>query len=272
MVVSQLAPARLQLVDSICTADVKTLIALLGTAADPTVGTTVAARQRTLFNGLQQLIDADVWIWFTGEFHALIEASDWSSSLLYEGFQDEHDPIEVFQAICRPIVQAAFTPRISACRVDERHDVPNEKKEVNGAGRCSDRFRACDIVTGDHVTAVKCRQGDGTYSGVSFHRRHGRPAFTAIERALVETLVQNVAWLHSAPADAQKSDIFATLSPREREVMDLLLSGKSRKAVAQQLTLSTHTVADYLKQIYAKLDVNSRAELLAKFIPGNRES
>lgn len=33
------------------------------------------------------------------------------------------------------------------------------------------------------------------------------------------------------------------------------------------LDLSEHTVADYLKGIYRKLGVNSRAELLAKFIP-----
>ncbi len=40
------------------------------------------------------------------------------------------------------------------------------------------------------------------------------------------------------------------LSPRERQVMLLLIAGDSRKQVAAKLKLSQHTVADYLKEIY----------------------
>ena len=46
-----------------------------------------------------------------------------------------------------------------------------------------------------------------------------------------------------------------------------MLHGASEKAIASQLGLSRHTVHDYVKQIYRRFDVSSRAELLARFIP-----
>ncbi len=258
--------------DVFCLADVKTLITLLATASDPSVDRPVAARQRELLHGLQSVLSADAWLWYAGEFHSLFGASDLSSSLLYEGFQDDHDPVEVFQTICRPMVQAAFAPRISSVGADEQQAVAAEKIHVNGNGYDlnAPRVRACDVIAGDHATTLKCRLSSGSYSGVSLLRRQGRPGFTLRERALVDVLFQHVEWLHSAPTEGWLNGRLATLTPREREVMYLLLSGKSRKEVARQLTLSTHTVSDYLKQIYMKLEVSSRAELLANFIPGNR--
>ncbi len=53
------------------------------------------------------------------------------------------------------------------------------------------------------------------------------------------------------------------LSPRQREVLDLLLTGKNGKQIAADLRLSVHTVNDYIKAIYRRYDVSSRAELLA---------
>jgi transposase len=38
-----------------------------------------------------------------------------------------------------------------------------------------------------------------------------------------------------------------------------LISGDSRKQIAQKLNLSEHTVSDYLKEIYRNFGVNSRA-------------
>jgi DNA-binding CsgD family transcriptional regulator len=59
-----------------------------------------------------------------------------------------------------------------------------------------------------------------------------------------------------------------SLSPRERQVLLLLLGGDSQKQVASKLGLSPYTVGDHLKEIYRKLGVVSRAELLSKFISG----
>jgi DNA-binding CsgD family transcriptional regulator len=54
------------------------------------------------------------------------------------------------------------------------------------------------------------------------------------------------------------------LSRREREVTTLLLQGKSNKQIALSLGVSERTVEFHLKNIYAKLQVNSRVELILK--------
>jgi DNA-binding CsgD family transcriptional regulator len=55
----------------------------------------------------------------------------------------------------------------------------------------------------------------------------------------------------------------ADLTGREREVTALLLGGSGEAEIAGRLWLSTHTVHGYVKAIFAKLGVRSRAELAA---------
>ena len=53
------------------------------------------------------------------------------------------------------------------------------------------------------------------------------------------------------------------LSAREVEVLRLVATGASNRAVAEQLVLSEKTVARHLSNIYAKLDLSSRAAATA---------
>lgn len=50
------------------------------------------------------------------------------------------------------------------------------------------------------------------------------------------------------------------LSQREQEVLTLVAKGLSRNEVASHLGLSSNTVARYIRDVYQKLDVSSRAE------------
>jgi DNA-binding CsgD family transcriptional regulator len=54
------------------------------------------------------------------------------------------------------------------------------------------------------------------------------------------------------------------LSKREKEVLKLVLQGKSNKQIALSLDISVRTVEFHLKNIYAKFQVSSRIELLLK--------
>ncbi|QTD44901.1 response regulator transcription factor [Ottowia testudinis] len=50
------------------------------------------------------------------------------------------------------------------------------------------------------------------------------------------------------------------LNARETEILQRVAKGYTLPEIAGQLGLSRHTVADYVKQIYRKLNVSSRAE------------
>ncbi len=52
------------------------------------------------------------------------------------------------------------------------------------------------------------------------------------------------------------------LSPREKEVTDHLLKGKSNKQIALAMGVSERTVEFHLKNIYTKMQVGSRVELI----------
>jgi DNA-binding NarL/FixJ family response regulator len=54
---------------------------------------------------------------------------------------------------------------------------------------------------------------------------------------------------------------FAALTPREREVLQLLAEGKATKQVAAVLHVSTKTVETHRRQLMEKLDLHSVAEL-----------
>jgi DNA-binding NarL/FixJ family response regulator len=53
------------------------------------------------------------------------------------------------------------------------------------------------------------------------------------------------------------------LSARELEVLKLLATGGSNKAIGLQLGLSENTVKTHISHIFAKLDVQSRAEAVS---------
>jgi DNA-binding CsgD family transcriptional regulator len=54
------------------------------------------------------------------------------------------------------------------------------------------------------------------------------------------------------------------LSKREKEVVELLLQGRSNKQIALALRIKESTVEFHLKNVYAKLQVRSRAEAILK--------
>ena len=55
------------------------------------------------------------------------------------------------------------------------------------------------------------------------------------------------------------------LSPREREVLELLARGYLYKEIADRLNISGPTVNTYIRRMYEKLHVRSRAQAVARF-------
>ena len=60
------------------------------------------------------------------------------------------------------------------------------------------------------------------------------------------------------------------LSPRETELLTLLAKGYSNKEIAGKLSLTLETIQSYLKSVYRKMHVHSRAEAAAKYMSSQR--
>lgn len=54
-----------------------------------------------------------------------------------------------------------------------------------------------------------------------------------------------------------------TLTPRQFDVLKLLVAGYTNPEIAEALVISVKTMESHVSQIFAKLDVNSRREVIA---------
>jgi len=77
----------------------------------------------------------------------------------------------------------------------------------------------------------------------------GAPMSNKIARMVVESFQRN----YDTP-----------LSPRETEVLELLAKGKSYSVIADEIFVHKETVKSHIKNIYFKLQVNSKADAIEK--------
>jgi DNA-binding CsgD family transcriptional regulator len=77
-------------------------------------------------------------------------------------------------------------------------------------------------------------------------------------------------------SQSQQTDIvrqIKTLDPltvREQEVLQLILSGKSNREIAEALFISESTVKTHIRNIFSKYDVGSRSELISTLLKNQR--
>ena len=77
-----------------------------------------------------------------------------------------------------------------------------------------------------------------------------------LPKALTERVLQEPA--------ASVEDLSEPLTAREREVLELLGRGLSNRLIARELHISEHTVKFHISSLYAKLEVNNRAEAVSQ--------
>jgi DNA-binding CsgD family transcriptional regulator len=97
-------------------------------------------------------------------------------------------------------------------------------------------------------------------SGISL-LPHSREQESAAKRVLVDTEVDGVRCIlvRTSPAPSPR----LSLSPREREIARMVAKGYPNKMIASVLDISCWTVGTYLRRMFAKVGVCSRAALVA---------
>jgi DNA-binding NarL/FixJ family response regulator len=83
----------------------------------------------------------------------------------------------------------------------------------------------------------------------------GSPMSSNIARKIVQSFQR----FNTSPTETEN------LSPREREVLELLARGYLYKEIADSLHISVPTVNSHIRRIYEKLHVRSRSQAIAKF-------
>jgi len=84
----------------------------------------------------------------------------------------------------------------------------------------------------------------------------GSPMSSLVARKVVQFFNH----IDGAATDLQR------LSPREKEILELLSRGAAYKEIGSRLSLSIHTVRMHIRGIYGKLQVHSRGEAVAKYL------
>jgi DNA-binding NarL/FixJ family response regulator len=96
----------------------------------------------------------------------------------------------------------------------------------------------------------------------------GSPMTSSIARKVVQSFQRARAALSSGRPHPLAEAVH--ISPREEEVLKLLVQGYRYKEIADTLEIAVETVRTHLRRIYEKLHVSSRTEAVVKYLEQQR--
>lgn len=85
----------------------------------------------------------------------------------------------------------------------------------------------------------------------------GRPSLPSVAASALMSAVRDRRAQPQPPTTA-------ALSARERQVLDMMVESCSTRAMAESLAISPNTVQNYVQNIFAKLEVNSRGQAVLR--------
>jgi DNA-binding CsgD family transcriptional regulator len=109
------------------------------------------------------------------------------------------------------------------------------------------------FITFTDVTEWKKKQEEEKLAALSVQSKKSK---------LIEAVVKYKKIQEEKNASASADDLF--LTPREKQVLELVSKGYSSKQIAHHLFISRHTVESHRKHLLKKLNVNNAAELVVK--------
>lgn len=123
------------------------------------------------------------------------------------------------------------------------------------ASKCEDRAIVEAVRAGAMGYLIRPLSGQEVRRAVSLAARGGAPLCGTAARRLVEHL-------HCGTPSALVNRF--NLTPRDLDVLALLNRGCSNKEIAGQLDLSLHTIREYMRRLYEKMQVHSRTQAVRK--------
>jgi DNA-binding NarL/FixJ family response regulator len=83
---------------------------------------------------------------------------------------------------------------------------------------------------------------------------------------MTASVASKVLQMFRSQTTAETKSEFIDMSGREKEILSLLVKGKSYKAIASECFISIDTVSTHIHHIYEKLHVHSKSEAVVKAI------
>lgn len=149
-------------------------------------------------------------------------------------------------------------PRVASVHPRRREDAPAPRDEPDHTGSVP---YVVAVAVGDLIAVVAAHED----RDLVHESRTGPDAVVELEMNGYRCVVTRLA--PRAAADLLPGDdAVGALSPREREVAQMVCAGLTNRAIASVLDISPWTVGTHLRRIFVKLDVTSRAAMVARFL------
>lgn len=203
-----------------------------------------------LLQELNKFLNAKAWVFETG---ALGPHSEWTAGrrLTCPDACLDHSLLSESEVGCYEYYRRAYT-----CNTNL--DVQTQCCVVTTACACQGHNPMHPVI------ACFWSNANNQTRCLEYCRSVGEPGFTEREQAVLRVLARQLEQVAvESDEPITKNALPHDLSPRQREVLELLQVGKNCKQIASELRLSAYTVNDYIKAIYRRYDVSCRAELLA---------
>jgi DNA-binding CsgD family transcriptional regulator len=104
-------------------------------------------------------------------------------------------------------------------------------------------------------------EADATFAEIAQGVRDVADGHAVIPPVMLGALLHSVVERRRREREAR--EVLTPLTPREREVFELMATGRDRDEIAERLFISPATARTHLQRVYAKLDIHSKAEAVA---------
>lgn len=254
--------------------DARAVVRLLADALAPDDGR--AAKVNRLMDGLCAMVDAEGWIFFRSRMHPTGGPAANIDYLYGGGFDDRSLAAYADYSLEVHNEEGAEFPALKQLIAQGRHFTRTRPQLVGDdvwrCGRYDPHIRRIGFDAFMYSTIpLTERDGAPVCSTALLFRRPGRPDFDPRQTRLTHAIISECGHLHTDGLNLERADDVASLTPRLRAVLVMLIDGLSVKQVAHRLSLSEHTARTYIKQLYRQFNVQTRPQLLRRFMAADTQ-